>query len=169
MWLAEAMRVPASPPVRFSPTSDGLPHDHQGREAEGGELRRGPSRTGTGGAECANVCNEVAHSCLLPPGAPCTDDGNPCTDDTCNGAGVCGSGTCTPFTAGLAQWIKADVEVTADGSNNVTSWADQSGHARDWGVSGGTVQLIPNARNGLPVVRAAASSNYLTTEDPRGT
>jgi hypothetical protein len=43
-----------------------------------------------GGAECAATCNEVTHSCLAPPGTPCTADGNPCTDDVCNGAGTCG-------------------------------------------------------------------------------
>src|SRR2546425_1218556 len=62
-----------------------------------------------------------------------------------------------------AQWIMADTGVTVDGSNNVTLWADQSGNGRDWTVGNGSVQLVLNAQNGLPVVRAAGSNNYLTT------
>jgi hypothetical protein len=68
-----------------------------------------------------------------------------------------------PPLAGLAQWNKADVGVTVDGSNNVLSWADQSGNGRNWGVGSGSVQWVSNAQNGLPVVRAAGTSNYLTT------
>src|SRR5262249_40108620 len=69
----------------------------------------------------------------------------------------------SPPLAGLAQWVRADAGVSVDGSNNVLSWADQSGNGRDWAQAGGTVQLVPNAQNGLPVVRSSGSSDYLTT------
>jgi hypothetical protein len=44
-----------------------------------------------GGAECADVCNEIDDNCFTPGGAPCTDDGDPCTTDACDGAGACTS------------------------------------------------------------------------------
>ncbi|HYC54934.1 MAG TPA: hypothetical protein VEL28_08335, partial [Candidatus Binatia bacterium] len=43
----------------------------------------------TGGAECADVCNETADACLTPAGTVCTSDGNVCTNDVCDGAGAC--------------------------------------------------------------------------------
>jgi hypothetical protein len=43
----------------------------------------------TGGAECADTCNEALDNCNDPSGTPCTDDSNECTDDECNGAGAC--------------------------------------------------------------------------------
>ena len=42
-----------------------------------------------GAAQCANVCNEVGDTCLVPPGTPCAPDGSICTDDVCNGTGSC--------------------------------------------------------------------------------
>lgn len=42
-----------------------------------------------GGAECNDVCNEVADNCAATVSTPCTDDGNECTDDICDGAGAC--------------------------------------------------------------------------------
>jgi len=43
----------------------------------------------TGGAECANVCDEGADSCNTAGGTACTDDGNACSTDVCDGAGAC--------------------------------------------------------------------------------
>ena len=42
-----------------------------------------------GGPECADTCDEDGDTCNLPPGTPCTDDGNVCTDNECDGAGTC--------------------------------------------------------------------------------
>ena len=44
----------------------------------------------TGGAECANACNEATDNCFVAAGAPCTSDANVCTDDLCTGTGACG-------------------------------------------------------------------------------
>ena len=43
----------------------------------------------TGGAECANVCDEGADSCNVTAGTACTDDGLVCSTDVCDGAGAC--------------------------------------------------------------------------------
>ncbi|MBY0278353.1 hypothetical protein K2Z84_23740 [Candidatus Binatia bacterium] len=43
----------------------------------------------TGGAECANLCDEANDSCNVPAGATCTDDGLVCSEDICDGAGAC--------------------------------------------------------------------------------
>lgn len=70
-----------------------------------------------------------------------------------------------PVVSGLQHWIKSDAGVTVDGSNNVVTWADQSGNGNNWAQNAGTVQLISNAQNGLPVVRSgtAGSPNNLST------
>jgi hypothetical protein len=66
---------------------------------------------------------------------------------------------------GLAQWIRADSGVLVDVSNNVFAWADQSGNGHHWspGARAAAVQFVPNAQNGLPVVRASSTGSYLTT------
>ncbi len=43
----------------------------------------------TGGAECANSCNETDDDCNVDVGTTCTDDGNVCSDDVCDGSGAC--------------------------------------------------------------------------------
>jgi len=43
----------------------------------------------SGGADCADVCDEGAGSCNTAAGTSCTDDGNVCTNDECDGAGAC--------------------------------------------------------------------------------
>ncbi len=43
----------------------------------------------TGGAVCANACNEAADNCFSPANTACTADANPCTSDVCNGSGSC--------------------------------------------------------------------------------
>lgn len=43
----------------------------------------------SGGAECADNCNESVDNCSEPAGTACTDDGNLCTTNACDGAGGC--------------------------------------------------------------------------------
>lgn len=43
----------------------------------------------TGGAECADTCDEGSQTSNTSAGTPCTNDGNPCTDNECDGAGSC--------------------------------------------------------------------------------
>ncbi len=43
----------------------------------------------TGGAECADTCDETSDTCFTLSGTACTDDGEPCTNDECDGAGAC--------------------------------------------------------------------------------
>lgn len=58
---------------------------------------------------------------------------------------------------GLWQWLKSDAGITKDGSNFVSSWADQSGGARD--MTQATVGIKPKWVDGasyntlLPVIR----------------
>jgi hypothetical protein len=65
--------------------------------------------------------------------------------------------------AGLALWIRGDAGVTLDGSNNVTTWADQSGNGRD--LTQGTAGKRPAGTavtlNGLAVVRFDGSDDEL--------
>ena len=58
------------------------------------------------------------------------------------------------MTNGLLVWFKADAGVTADGSNNVSAWADQTG---DYNVtqttSGSQPTLVSGDINGKPALR----------------
>jgi hypothetical protein len=57
-------------------------------------------------------------------------------------------------TSNLALWLKADAGVTVNGSNEVTTWADQSGNVRNAVNSGVTLPtLLPGAINGKPALR----------------
>lgn len=70
----------------------------------------------------------------------------------------------TPKTViGLLHWVKADYGVGVDGSGNVTVWVDQTGAGHNWVPGSGTVQLITNAQNELPVIRSTdtVTDNYL--------
>jgi len=60
-----------------------------------------------------------------------------------------------PPLPGLANWVKSDAGVTKDGSNNVTAWADQSGHGRNWtevNLYPARVVWTANVKNGLPAL-----------------
>ena len=58
------------------------------------------------------------------------------------------------LTTGLALWLKADSGVTADGSGNVTAWADQTGNNVLTQTSGGNEPLlVTNDINGAPALR----------------
>ncbi len=43
----------------------------------------------SGGAQCANSCDEADDSCILPAGSACERDGDLCSVDQCDGAGAC--------------------------------------------------------------------------------
>lgn len=61
--------------------------------------------------------------------------------------------------------LDAGAGITANGSNVVTHWADQSGFACDFGLAEGNPTLVPNVLNGKPAVRftpAAGDRDRLT-------
>jgi Concanavalin A-like lectin/glucanases superfamily/F5/8 type C domain len=60
----------------------------------------------------------------------------------------------TTASANLSLWLKADAGVTVNGSNEVTTWSDQSGNSRNAVNSGVTLPtLLPGAINGKPALR----------------
>ncbi len=64
------------------------------------------------------------------------------------------------YPASTALWIKADTGVTTD-ANGVNQWNDLSGNGNNLMQSLGfpfEPQLVPNALNGLPVIRFAATN-----------
>lgn len=71
-----------------------------------------------------------------------------------------------PPAAGLCLWIRADTGLTVNGSA-VSQWLDQTGNS--FAFTQATVakqpQRIPNALNGLPVVRFNGSTTYMTAGD----
>lgn len=65
-------------------------------------------------------------------------------------------------TTGLGLWLSADTGVALSGAY-VTQWADLSGNGRNASQSAGSAQptRVPNAINGLPVVRFDGASDFL--------
>ncbi len=63
----------------------------------------------------------------------------------------------------IKHWVKADVGVTKDGSNNVLAWLDQSGNGTNWGTpTNGYVTWTANQLNSLPVLRSPGGTNVGT-------
>lgn len=69
-----------------------------------------------------------------------------------------------PTTTNLVLWLKADSGVTYDGSNYVSSWADQSGQGHDatQSTDGLKPLYVASAVNTLPGIRFDGSNDYLT-------
>ena len=69
---------------------------------------------------------------------------------------------------GLRIWLKADAGVIKDGSNQTSSWNDQSGNG--FNVAQGNASLQPlfvdGAVNGKPVIRCDGGDDYLQTAGP---
>ncbi len=57
-----------------------------------------------------------------------------------------------PVTTNLYAWYSASLGVTTDGSGNVLSWSDLSGHGNDMFAYQGTVTYNPTGLNGQPSV-----------------
>ena len=78
-----------------------------------------------------------------------------------------------PVTTNLQLWLKADAGVTKDGSNNVSTWSDQSGNAHhaDQSTSASQPLWVDNVLNGKPVIRFDGNSDLMTTDitGPGGT
>jgi hypothetical protein len=67
---------------------------------------------------------------------------------------------------GLRLWLRADQGTTVDGSNNVSTWSDQSPlHNDATQGSGSQPLLVTGAMNGLPVVRFSGSGQSLNLPD----
>ena len=67
--------------------------------------------------------------------------------------------------SGLSLWLKADAGVTADGSGNVSAWADQSPNGNNAGPSSGSqVTIISSGTGGKPMLHFNGS-NYLAIPD----
>jgi hypothetical protein len=64
---------------------------------------------------------------------------------------------------GLRIWVGADSGVTTDSSGLVSSWADQSNHSNHLtqGAPESRPLLVPNAANGMPVLRFDGSNDAL--------
>lgn len=70
------------------------------------------------------------------------------------------SGNSSIMTTGLLVWLKADAGVTADGSNNVSAWADQTGnYTVAQGTSGNQPTLVSSDINGKPALRFSGSQS----------
>ncbi len=69
-----------------------------------------------------------------------------------------------PSTTNLVLWLKADAGVTYDGSNYVSTWADQSGQGHDatQSTTGEKPLYVSNAVNSQPGIRFDGSNDYLT-------
>jgi hypothetical protein len=71
--------------------------------------------------------------------------------------------------SGIEFWVRADQNVTKDGSNNVSQWADYSGHSYAGTSSSSNRPLwVSNAIAGLPVIRFDGSDDYLDVGDGIG-
>lgn len=66
--------------------------------------------------------------------------------------------------SGLFLWLKADAGVTADGSNNVSAWTDQSTAGNNFAQATALNKpiLTANAQNGLPAVVFDGTNDYMT-------
>ncbi len=69
--------------------------------------------------------------------------------------------------AGLDVWLKAETGVTADGSGNVSAWADQgpAGNNAVQSSLGDQPAVVSSAINGLPALSFNGTSSYLTVTD----
>ncbi len=58
----------------------------------------------------------------------------------------------------MVLWLKADDGVTADGSNNVSAWADQTGnYTVTQGTGGSQPTYVASDINGKPALRFSRS------------
>lgn len=66
--------------------------------------------------------------------------------------------------SGLFLWLKADAGVTADGSNKVSAWTDQSSAGNNFSQSTAANKptLTASAQNGLPAVVFDGTADYMT-------
>jgi hypothetical protein len=67
--------------------------------------------------------------------------------------------------SGLFVWLKGDVGVTADGSNFVSAWADQSGSGNNFTQATGGLKplLTANAQNSKPAIVFDGINDYMLT------
>lgn len=69
---------------------------------------------------------------------------------------------------GLVLWLRADAGVTVDGSNNVSTWTDQSGNGKD--ATQASASLRPayqtNQQNGLPMIRCDGVDDIMEGTNP---
>jgi hypothetical protein len=68
-----------------------------------------------------------------------------------------------PRQVDLAIWLKADGNVIVDGSNNVSSWNDESGNGNDVTATQSQPTWVADQLNNWPVVRFAAGSDTSAT------
>jgi hypothetical protein len=67
--------------------------------------------------------------------------------------------------SGIKLWLKADKDVTKDGSNVVSAWADQSGNGYNaaQGTSGNRPLWVNSVLNGRPILRFDGSNDFLVS------
>jgi hypothetical protein len=71
-----------------------------------------------------------------------------------------------PLRLAPAAWYRADLGITKDASNNIATWADQSGNARD--LTEGTNQptWVASGVNGQPIVRFSGPASAVQLVSP---
>ena len=67
--------------------------------------------------------------------------------------------------SGLQLWLKADAGVTTNGSNRVTSWADQSGNNRNFSSSGGSRPRFNSSDQNVADLNNQAAINFAGNGD----
>jgi hypothetical protein len=70
----------------------------------------------------------------------------------------------TIFGASLLQWVRADLGVTVDGSDNVSAWADQSGNGHDYAQATAGSRPAFSATggpDGKPTITGDGSADWL--------
>lgn len=65
--------------------------------------------------------------------------------------------------SGLQFWVRSDLGVTKDGSDNVSAWADQSGNGRNVSEATNQPLWVDNVINGKPVIRFDGSNDTLAS------
>jgi hypothetical protein len=75
---------------------------------------------------------------------------------------VFGSSASFPTLASLVARYRADLGVTKDGSNNVATWADQSGNGHDLTEGTNKPTWVANQINGLPILRFNGTNQKLS-------
>ena len=65
--------------------------------------------------------------------------------------------------SGMKLWLRADMGVTADGSNRVSAWADQSGNGNNFTQGGGSSKplYVASGLNGLPHIDFNQATSHL--------
>lgn len=82
--------------------------------------------------------------------------------DRLRAAAGSGGGPLLPPLTDLELWVRSDVGITKDGSNFVSSWADQSGNGRDLTEATNKPLWVDSLVNGYPALRFDGANDLLS-------